>query len=590
VAESPTGPTSFLRRQLQSAGLTKRRQRTPSLVTAIDIDGQTLRVAQSIPRGQVGDITFVSSTSLEFAVDADRTDPLVMGAAVAKALAKLKIKPNGVVMGVPRAQVVLRTLTLPAVPDLREMASIVHLQLARDLPFRIEEAVLDFKVGRRNTPAPRADSLLNGGVSVPDAKAEGAAQERIEVLVAALKQDVVGYYQQVADTAGLRLIALGLLPYANARCVEACHVADGQQAFALVSLRPDEVNIDVIADQSLLFSRGALIKAAVEPVTDPAAPASSKSEVISEAESAAAGAGADSVKQAGFTDAVTIEVVRTLHSYSGIETLNPVTKIVVAGATGFEPAVVELLSKRLNRPAALLDPATALSLPAEACQQASGAIAAIGLTLGLGDSRGLPFDFLNPKRPAVQRDMGRIRILAGTAAVAAILVFTAAVRSYLINQRTQTNRNVAMELAEAEKHRPIYRKMIQQAAAIEDWAKGAPNWLDHYAYLSAVLPPSDEVYITSLAVSAQGVLRLSVQAQSGEILAKLDKQLRAAGYDVKPIAITPGADRYGYEFRSNVELIVPEKLKIDLTKVKAPKRPADDGSLDPKLHRGGTKG
>ena len=48
----------------------------------------------------------------------------------------------------------------------------------------------------------------------------------------------------------------------------------------------------------------------------------------------------------------------------------------------------------------------------------------------------------------------------------------------------------------------------------------------------------------------------------------------------KPQAITPGTDRYGYNFRSSVELIVPPRLKIDLAKVKAPPpRPADDVSL-----------
>ena len=87
----------------------------------------------------------------------------------------------------------------------------------------------------------------------------------------------------------------------------------------------------------------------------------------------------------------------------------------------------------------------------------------------------------------------------------------------------------------------------------------------------------------------QGTIRLAVQAQSGEILAKLDKQLRAAGYDVKPLAITPGADRHGYEFRSTGELIVPDKMKFDLTKVKAPSRPADDASLDPNVNRGGPR-
>lgn len=590
MAESPTGQTGFLIKKLQNLGLAQRRVRTPSVVTAIDIDGLSLRVVQCVPRGSVPDITFVSSAPLEFGPEADRSDPVLMGTAIAKALSRLKLKPSGVVMGVPRAQVVLRTLILPVISDLREMASMVHLQLARDLPFRIEEAVLDFKVGRQVTQPSRSDAGPSSAAS-PDGKAEVPSGVRLEVLVAALKQEVVNFYQQVAEHAGLRLIGLGLLPYANARCVEACHVADGQQAFALVSLRPDEVNIDVIADQSLLFSRGASIKPSSDASGETGGGQPGRTEGTPETEAgASAGATPEPVKQPGFTDAVTIEVVRTLHSYSGIEALNPVTKLVVAGATGQENAVVDLLAKRLNRPAALLDPASALTLPAESQEHASGAIAAIGLALGLGDPKGLPFDFLNPKRPAVQRDMGRIRILAGVAAAAAVLVFTLAIRTYLINQRTQVNRSVALTLAEAEKNRPIYRKMAQQAAAIEEWTKGAPNWLEHYAYLSAVLPPSEEVYLTSLTVSAQGVLRLSVQAQSGEILAKLDKQLRAAGYDVKPIAITPGADRYGYEFRSNVELIVPEKLKIDLSKVKAPKRPSDDGSLDPKLHRGGGPG
>jgi len=52
-----------------------------------------------------------------------------MGRAIAKALNELKLKPGSVVMGVPRAQVVLRTLQLPVIEDVRELASMVHLQV-----------------------------------------------------------------------------------------------------------------------------------------------------------------------------------------------------------------------------------------------------------------------------------------------------------------------------------------------------------------------------------------------------------------------------------------------------------------------------
>ncbi len=540
----------------------KRSARPPGPVTAIDIDGQTLRVVQGAPKGDGLALTKVASAKLDLAADADRSDPNVMGRAIAKALNELKLKPASVVMGVPRAQVVLRTLQLPVIEDVRELASMVHLQVGRDLPFRMDEAVVDFKVRRQITPP----AIATGD------KVEGAPPPKLEVLVAAVKSEVVESWRQIAETAGLKLSALGLLPYANARCVEACHVAEGNEAFALVSLRPDEVNIDVIAEQALLFSRGAQVRPGYEaehpdPNSAEPPPAAPKNEREWAEE---------------FVNLVTIEVVRSLHAFSGMEPNSAVGKVVVSGATGFEDAVLGSLTKRMGRPCALLDPARALGFADEGREQASGAVAAIGLALGVNDPNGLPFDFLNPKKPAVQRDMRRIRILATVAAVAAAAVFVLGLRSYLVTKRERLAKEWFAKAAEAEKLRPIYTKMITQGRTIDEWAKGKKNWLDHYAFLSAVLPGSEEIYITSMQISAQGTIRLAVQARSGEVLAKLDKQLRAAGYDVKPLAITPGADRNGYEFRSTVELGVPAKMKPDIAKVKPPARPADDASLDPK--------
>ena len=587
----PGNTKLFSLRPLQFSLGRKGRSRPPSVVTSLDIDGQILRVVQATARGSQPTVTRVAVVPLELPSDAERSDPAIMGRAIAKALTQVPFKPGPVVMGISRAQVVLRTLTLPVIESLPELASMVHFQLGRDLPFRMEDAVVDFKVrGKITVAASRNDPSSQLSVTLTDVKGELTPVTKLEVLVAAVRREVVEFHLQLAETAGLRLKALGLLPYANARCVEACKVAEGGQAFALVSLRPDEVNIDVIAEQALLFSRGAVVRPWVEPtlVSGAADSATEKSPAVSDVATPPVLPPSEQARMEAFLEAVTIEVVRTIHSYSGIESGNPVSKVVVTGAMGQETAVVEALSKRLGRPCALLDPASALDLPGQAREQTAGAIAAIGLALGCSDPQGLPFDFLNPKQPAVPRDLGRIRILAGIAAVTAVMVFVLVIRNYLINDRTRINREVAAQVAEAEKSRPIYKRMMQQAAMAEDWGKTGPEWLEHYAYLSAVLPPSDETFVNSVAVSGQGSIRLAVQARSGEILAKLDKQLRAAGYDVKPLAITPGADRNGYEFRSNVELQAPEKLRIDLTKLKAPAaRPSDDGSLDPIQPRGG---
>src|SRR5262245_30829170 len=132
----PTRRPSFLFRRWQP--LRKSGTRPPSQVTALEVDGPVLRVVQTVPRGSQATVTRLLAAALELHADADRTDPLVMGAAIARALTQAGLRPGSVVMGVPRAQVVLRTLTLPVMEDISELASMVHFQISRDLPFRLE--------------------------------------------------------------------------------------------------------------------------------------------------------------------------------------------------------------------------------------------------------------------------------------------------------------------------------------------------------------------------------------------------------------------------------------------------------------------
>jgi hypothetical protein len=337
---------------------------------------------------------------------------------------------------------------------------------------------------------------------------------------------------------------------------------------ALLCLRSDEVSADVIAHQSLLFSRGVFVRPVGEtPHID----------------------GAVAVTAEAFVQAAAIESVRSLHGYAGAEPNAPVGKVFVAGSTGLEAAMVQALQSLLPVPCAQLDPAGALRLAPEWRATAAGSIGAIGLALGSGDEHGLPFDFLNPKRPAVPRNLRRIGLLCGAATALALLIALLAVRKVLIDKRMAAFQDASAELSQAQKQEPLYRALLNHATVVGDWVKGGRNWLQHYAYLASVLPPSEEIYLTSLAVDNQGTIRLSVQARSGEILAQLDKQLRAAGYEVKPLAINPGADPFGYEFRSSVELLAPPKIKIDLRKLNPVTRPADDASLDPKAWKRGAK-
>jgi Tfp pilus assembly PilM family ATPase len=538
------------------------RMRKAGQITALDIDGPVLRVVQADVRGDRATITRVGAAALNISPE-DRSDAGLLGQAVRAALESARVKPGFVVMGVPRAQVILRTLSLPASDDLAELASMVHLQIGKDLPFRKDDAVIDFRV----RPQPK--------VAPPPASPDSALPEpqvvpKVEALVAVAQREVVQFHRAVAAAAGLKLVGLGLHSYANARCLQACRVAQGSEAVALVSLRPGEVIVDVICERSLMFSRGA----AVEPqkhAPEPPAIAESAAPPVE---------AAPGPEPFNFVDAVTIEVVRSLHSYSGMQPANTVAKVVVTGATGQEQAVVSALQNRLPTPVSLLEVASSLKLESSDRDTASGAMSAVGLALGIADAEGLPFDFLHPKRPPVQRDMKRIRATLAAAAAVLLVVGTVSIRSHLIKQRLKVQGQVKSELAAAQKLQPLYKQGRNQHTTIQQWINEGENWLDHYMYLSGVLPGAEELYVTSLSVSSQGTIRLSVQAKSGEILARLDKQLRAAGYEVKPLGIIPLNDRHVYDFVSSVELVIPPKMKIDATKVKPPPRPADDASLD----------
>jgi type IV pilus assembly protein PilM len=538
------------------------RRRKAGQITALDIDGPTLRIAQAEARGEQAVVSRVLTAPLEISTE-DRPDPELLGKAVRKALDAARVKPGAVVMGVPRAQVILRTLSLPASDNLGELASMVHLQIGKDLPFRKDDAVIDFRVRpqAQAAPPPPIDSAS------PD---QPPPAPKLEVLVAVAQLEVVDFYKGVASAAGVKLTGLGLHSYANARCVQACGIAQGREPVALVSLRPGEVIVDVISEGSLAFSRGATVS-----------PEKHESETPAEPPAASLPADAPPAPEPfNFVDAVTIEVVRSLHSYNGMEPANVVAKVVVTGATGQEEAIVEALQKRLASPVSLLDVAACLQLSGSDRDKASGAMSSVGLALGMGDPNGLPFDFLHPKRPPVQQDLRRIRVLVGAAAAVLAVFGVIGLRSHLINKRLLVQKQVQSDLTAAQKMQPLYRQVRGQYAAIDEWVREGDNWLDHYIYLSGILPGPEEIYVTSLSVGGQGTIRLAVQAKSGEILARLDKQLRAAGYEVKPQAITPGSDKHGYDFRSSVELIIPAKMKIDISKVKPPGRPADDASLD----------
>jgi Tfp pilus assembly PilM family ATPase len=536
----------------KAAGARKRKA-----IIALDVEGGMLRVAQASGQGKSARITRVASAALDLAPD-KKDDPVLLGAALKKAFDQLKLSPKEAAFALPRGNVVLRPIQVPQPADIRELAALVNFQIAKDLPFRVEDAAVDFKVLRSLdapalAPVPAADSapVAAAGTTAVEPVSQPDGSKRLDLLVGAVKSDVVQFYRDAAKAAGFKLAALGLRSVGTAACLVRCGLSLPQAAVLLICVRPLEVTIDIVCEGRLVYSR-------VAPLQIPSADEE-----------------AEPLRQS-----LQIEVVRSLHSYEGSSGFRPVEKVVVAGGTGLEKSVADSLQSRLNIPAQVLDPAECLGIAQTDSREAANGLAAVGIALSALEPGGLPIDFANPKRPPAPRNTKQTRMLMAMAAALVVFITVFGVRAKLVKNRLKIKNEVQAQLTDAEKKLPIYKRLKLQSRTVNSWLAEDQNWLDHLAYLTAILPAAQDIYVSGFTTSPQHIIRFSVQAKSGELLAELDKKLRAAGYEVKPLSITPASDRNGYNFRTMVELSIPRKMKPDFSKTKPPARPADDASLE----------
>lgn len=503
-------------------------------ITALDVEAGRLQVVQAALRGGAARVVRHTALPLDPSAGADPEDAAALGARVAAALGPATLPPGPVVMGVPRAQVLLRSLELPPADREDEIAAMVYLRLSRDLPFRLEEACVDFVV---LPPLPR----VAAAASHPARSEPPPGARPTRVLAAVVRRRTVEHYESLARAAGVKLTALGLRSLAGAQAALACRPEAATGCVALVTLQPQEVVFDVLMEGALVFSRVGEL-----PPVPEAAPA------------------AGAAPAAPSSDPGFIEVVRSLHSYEGTEGHGQVHHLLLTGTTGREAALAAALSRALGVPAEVLAPSASGSEVPIAPGALPPALPAVGLALGALEPGGLPFDFLHPRRPPVARDHRRLRRLAVAAAVLAVVLAGAGWRARGIADRERLRAQLQEQIRLGNQNLGAFRHVRSQARTLRDWSAGRRNWLDHLAVLSALLPPSRELYVTALSTTARNTLNLSVKTRSGEILDRLTATLRTAGYDVKAPAIMPATDRFGYRFQASLELEVPATLTNDL--------------------------
>ena len=519
---------------------TRSRLRRRNDVIALDIDQRMLRVVQ-VTTGKMPGSTRIKHVEV-VPVPSERFDlenPRKVGEWIGEQLKALRLFPGNVVMAVRRGEAVLKELLLPPLKDAGEMASMVNMRAMRELPFPETDAVIDFTV----TKVPTKKELQ---AAKKEALQRGAATDTMaHVVVAAVRRDTVNRYRTIAEAGGLTLTGLGLRPLASFRALKACVPEINGDAVALVSVRRHEVDVDILIDGRLVFSRELSVN-------------------LEEPEDVTEAAGQDCITQAAK------EIIRCLHSYEGSEAFKPLEHLYVAGGTGLEDNLRDIIRSQTDIDCKRIPPPTGVRLPKERETDATRALTALGLALGFVDERGLAVNFLAPKRPVLRRNQGRTKWLLSIVILQALFVLLFGARSKLAEEYevklSGANGLISTYNTLAKQEKDIGRWTRKNADAIRSWHGANRHWLEHIAFLSSVIPQCDQIYLLKMNMRSgkTGVISFQVQVRDSEVLHSFEKKLRNLGYIVKPVSFTPVNDKYGYKFRATFELTLPGRFPVNL--------------------------
>lgn len=460
----------------------------PKKVVALDWDSRTLRVVHAFVGKRGLKIERILAAAIP--ADIDLNSPELLGRHIRRVLDQEQIPTRHAVVDIPRDQAILKTLTLPALGP-EELPGMVEIQIAKELPFPAGEAVIDYTV------SPGSEANIS------------------DVLVAAVRREVVKQYEETFEVAGLKLDRIGLRPHANAMAVRELLKHAMPERVAFIDVRPTLTEIDILRGGVLTFSRAASVQIPKDWKDRATGPRLSL-------------VGAGEIETAGAPDAVIhsllVEVTRSLEAYKGSDPGALIDQVVIAGDSGVEEALAEGIQKRLGIPAELYNPAAAFGWEPDEGAGAAAFSSTLGLVFGQASATDEQhFDFLHPKK-RVSRTQEKLKKAPLAAAVAVLFLAAGGVGFAQFTKEDRAHlADIEKQIAELEDRRSDNRKFMDFVGRVRGFDKEQHVWVDVLFDVFKVLPPTKELVIA----------QLDVQQDDGRLTLKT----KAAGRDTATLAV-----------------------------------------------------
>ena len=446
-------------------------------ILAIDWDRHQLRYVLAVTGRRTVKVLAASAVPMMTRQDEDdpeeRPDP--SGTLRAKLGRKASRLPA--LVGVDRASIETMTLTLPPATD-AELPELVLNQAMRDSPSVTEDTPLDFLPQNDDPTEPR------------------------EVLVATLAPDAMRQIKQACVEAGIKPARMLMRPYASASLFLRSELAENGEASLLVNLVGDEVDLTVVAEGKIVFTRTARI-----PHSD----------------------------DQGETDQrVLAEIGRTLmvamqHQIGD----RAVGRICLFGSQGDRQALSDGATKQFELPVVEFDPFDAVEITRKALPDEPGSFASLlGMLLDEAHNAQHAIDFLNPREVPKPPDRRRLyAAVAGLLIIGGLYVWDE--QSSELEKLDATIATLTQEHDERKQMATVAANQIQIASALRAWHSTEINWLDEMRDLSVRFPSGQDMVVLRMNLSpgrrGGGAVTFSGLARDPKILVGMEDDMRRDG-------------------------------------------------------------
>lgn len=471
----------------------------PKRIVAVDWDPRTLRIVHAHIGKRGLKIDRLLSVGIPSGVDTD--DPGQMGMHIRRTLDQEGITTRHALVDVPRDQAILKTLQLPTTqPD--ELPGMVEIQIAKELPFPAGEAVIDFTVESDGREGPTGD-----------------------VLVAAIRRELLEQYQATFEAAELKLDRIGLRPHANkiATCEFLRHAVPERVLF--IDVRPTFMEIDVLRNGALAFSRSASVTIPAN-LEEPSilslhdAPPSTPGD--EDHELAELSRVAPPARRAKVVESLLMEVTRSIEAYRANDPGASIDQVVIGGDVGVEEMLAELIQTKLMIGTEIYNPASTFGWEPDEGVGAVAFAAALGLVLGHAQEEAAHFDFLHPKKTesATQKRLKKVPM------VAAIVLLFLASGAVGLNQYTKADRErlatLEREIAVMQSRRSEGKKFLKVMDQISAFEESQHVWVDVLYDILTQIPSNAEMLVN----------HIEVKQKDGQVTLKTAAKRRETATDV----------------------------------------------------------